>query len=75
MTPPPHWDEVERERADLGSLCSYRTDLGRAAGSVTVGVNRIEIDPGRRSTPLHVEGAGEEIFVVQGRLCSGYRAS
>lgn len=40
-----HWDEAERERAELGPLCSWVTDLGSAAGSVTVGVTRWEIDP------------------------------
>ncbi len=59
-----HWDEVEGERADEGAFRSTWTDLGRAAGSVTVGVKRVRVDPGARSTPLHMEGAEEEIFFV-----------
>jgi uncharacterized cupin superfamily protein len=39
-------------------------DLGRAAGSVDVGLNRIRIEPGRRPTPAHEHGAEEEIFYV-----------
>jgi uncharacterized cupin superfamily protein len=38
--------------------------LGRAAGSVTVGVNRVQLDPGEVSTPAHVHGADEEIFYM-----------
>jgi uncharacterized cupin superfamily protein len=61
-----HWDEVEREREELGPLASWTTDLGTAAGSVSVGVTRWQVDPGKRSTPAHVELAEEEIFYVLG---------
>jgi uncharacterized cupin superfamily protein len=59
-----HWDEVEGERNDEGAFRSTWTDLGRAADSVTVGVNRVRVEPGGRSTPLHMEGSEEEIFFV-----------
>src|SRR6266545_3505633 len=59
-----HWDDLERERAEVGPLCSYWTDLSTPAGSKTVRLNRIEVDPGKRSTPLHVENEEEEIFYV-----------
>jgi uncharacterized cupin superfamily protein len=59
-----HWDDVEREHAEAGSIAGWWTDLGKAAGSVRVGVNRIHVDPGKRSTPLHMEGDEEEIFYV-----------
>jgi uncharacterized cupin superfamily protein len=59
-----HWDEIEGEKADEGAFRSTWTDFGRAAGSVTVGVNRVQVEPGARSTPLHMEGAEEEIFFV-----------
>ena len=39
-------------------------DLGRAAGTKTVGLKRIRIDPGKWSTPLHRQSAEEEIFFV-----------
>ena len=40
--------------------------LGNAAGSVTVGVRRIELPPGGWSTPAHDHGREEEIFYVLG---------
>lgn len=59
-----HWDDVEREREEVGPLASWTRDLGTAAGSVSVGVTRWEVDPGRRSTPAHAELVEEEIFFV-----------
>src|SRR3954471_18288574 len=64
-----HWDDVERERRDVGDMRSWWRDLGAAAGSTAVGVQRIEIDPGARAGPVHVHGAEEEIFYVLG--CAG----
>jgi uncharacterized cupin superfamily protein len=61
-----HWDEVERERRDVGEMRSWWRDLGAAAGSTAVGVQRVEIDPGARIGPVHVHGAEEEIFYVLG---------
>ena len=61
-----HWDDVESERRERGHLAGSWRDLGTAAGSVGVGVQRIEVDPGRWSTPLHLEGGEEEIFYVLG---------
>jgi uncharacterized cupin superfamily protein len=61
-----HWGEVERERLEQGEIAAWATDLGTAAGSVDVGVTRYELDPGRRSSPVHVELVEEEIFYVLG---------
>jgi len=61
-----HWDDVEGRRNELGHLAAVWRDLGRAAGSVAVGLKRVEIDPGKWSTPAHVEGAEEEIVYVLG---------
>jgi uncharacterized cupin superfamily protein len=61
-----HWDEVDGERGEVGHLASVWWDLGEAAGSVSVGLQRIRIDPGKWSTPAHVELAEEEIFYVLG---------
>ena len=58
-----HWDEVDgtrRERAHIAA--TWRSLTG--SNSVTVGVRRITIEPGRWSTPLHLEGSEEEIFYV-----------
>ena len=61
-----HCDEVEGRRREAGHLGATWTDLGTAAGSVTVGVQRIEIDPEGWSTPAHSKGSEEEIFFVLG---------
>jgi uncharacterized cupin superfamily protein len=61
-----HWDETARELVEEGPLAAYWTELGDAAGSVAVGVNRIEILPSKRSGPVHTEGEEEEIFWVLG---------
>lgn len=61
-----HWDEVEARERELGHLAGGWRNLGTAAGSVTVGLQRIEIPPGRWSTPAHVHGQQEEIFYVLG---------
>jgi uncharacterized cupin superfamily protein len=45
-------------------MCGTWTDLGEAAGSQRIGVNRVQIDPGRWSTPVHRELDAEEIFFV-----------
>jgi uncharacterized cupin superfamily protein len=59
-----HWDEVEPVRRDIGHLRAEWTDLGRAAGSVNVGVRRIRLAPGEIPTPEHVHPVEEEIFYV-----------
>jgi uncharacterized cupin superfamily protein len=61
-----HWDEVERERRDVGEMRSWWRDLGEAAGSTAIGVQRVAVDPGARIGPVHVHGAEEEIFFVLG---------
>jgi uncharacterized cupin superfamily protein len=61
-----HWDDVEPYRRETGHLAGDWYDLGRAAGSVSVGLKRIRVDPGKWSTPAHAEGAEEEIFFVLG---------
>jgi uncharacterized cupin superfamily protein len=61
-----HWDDVPKLHQAAGHLGATWRDLGRAAGSVGVGVKRIEVDPDRWSTPAHVHGSAEEIFLVLG---------
>jgi uncharacterized cupin superfamily protein len=61
-----HWDEVERRRSERGEMAATWRMLGRAAGTRAVGINRIEIDPGRLSTPPHSHSVSEEIFFVLG---------
>lgn len=59
-----HWDDVEPRRPARRGLGGAWSNLGRAAGSVDVGVHRIQLDEGEVSTPAHVHGADEEIFYV-----------
>ncbi len=59
-----HWDEVDMDRAEVGHLGAVWSNLGVAAETRTVGVNRIQIDPGKWSTPYHRQSGEEEIFYV-----------
>jgi uncharacterized cupin superfamily protein len=59
-----HWDDVRGGRREAGHIAGTWYDLGSAAGTVGAGVKRIQVDAGRWSTPAHVEGAEEEIFLV-----------
>ena len=59
-----HWDDVESGRAETGHIAGVWTDLGSAAGTKTVGVKRIQVDPGKWSTPFHRQTGEEEIFFV-----------
>ena len=58
-----HWDQARTWRGERGHIAGTWWSLtGRE--SRTVGVKRIQVDPGMWSTPLHLEGAEEEIFYV-----------
>ena len=60
-----HWDEARTWRGERGHIAGTWWSLtGR--NSRTVGLKRIQIDPRMWSTPLHLEGAEEEIFYVLG---------
>ena len=60
-----HWDEARTWRGERGHIAGTWWSLtGRE--SRTIGVKRIQVDPGMWSTPLHLEGAEEEIFYVLG---------
>jgi len=60
-----HWDEAEASRGERGHIAgTWRSLTGRSSQSV--GVQRIQVDPGMWSTPLHLEGSDEEIFYVLG---------
>ena len=66
MTYVAHWDDASRRERHFGDIHGDWADLGDAAGTVRVGLRRIRIRPGARSTPAHVHGAEEEIFYVLG---------
>jgi uncharacterized cupin superfamily protein len=61
-----HSDDVEPRRKEVGHLAVFMRDLGSPAGTVSVGVTRWEVDPGKWSTPVHAELIEEEIFYVLG---------
>jgi uncharacterized cupin superfamily protein len=48
----------------FGHIKGVWRDLGRQAGTRTVGLRRIEIAAGHFSTPAHAHGSDEEIFFV-----------
>lgn len=48
----------------VGHIKGVWRDLGRQAGTRTVGLRRIEVAEGHFSTPAHEHGADEEIFFV-----------
>jgi len=60
-----HWDEVRTWRGERGHIAGTWSSL-TARNSRTVGLKRIQVDPGKWATPLHLEGAEEEIFYVLG---------
>ncbi len=64
-------DEARRDRVEWKpAAAAWWTDLGRAAGSVDVGLRLMEVDAGKLSVPLHIHSREEEIvFVLDG---SGY---
>ena len=61
-----HFDEAPARELAVGHLQGRWTALGEAAGSVRVGVRRIEVPEGSWSTPAHEHGREEEIFYVLG---------
>ncbi len=59
-----HFEDARSREFEIGHIRGRWTDLGRAAGSVGVGVRRIQVPVGGWSTPAHEHGAEEEIFYV-----------
>jgi uncharacterized cupin superfamily protein len=61
-----HWDEVPWTELQAGDVHADAQDLGRAAGTVGVGLRRARIRPGRRATTVHRHSAEEELYYVLG---------
>ena len=59
-----HFDDAPAREFEIGHLRGHWTFLGEAAGSVSVGVRRIQVPAGGWSTPAHQHGADEELFYV-----------
>jgi uncharacterized cupin superfamily protein len=50
----------------VGHIKGVWRDIGREAGTRTVGLRRIEVAPSHFSTPAHEHGGDEEVFFVLG---------
>ena len=61
---PVNWEDVPRRKVEVGPIAGTWCDLGTAAGAVQVGLRRIQVEPGRQSTPAHTHSGEEEIFFV-----------
>lgn len=59
-------NESAAREMSVGHISGVWRDLGRDAGTRTVGLRRIEIAPEHFSTPAHEHGGDEEIFYVLG---------
>jgi uncharacterized cupin superfamily protein len=59
-----HFEDAPGRDIEVGHLRGHWTLLGEAAGSVGVGVRRIQVPAGAWSSPAHEHGAEEEIFYV-----------
>jgi uncharacterized cupin superfamily protein len=59
-----HFEEAASREYEIGHIRGRWTGLGEAAGSVGIGLRRIELPAGGWSTPAHEHGREEEIFYV-----------
>ena len=58
--------DVEAVTVERPRVARTRRNLGQAAGSVTTGIQHVEVFPGKYSAPAHCHSLEEEIFVVLG---------
>jgi uncharacterized cupin superfamily protein len=63
---PVNWDDVPIRQVTVGPIEGAWRDLGTAAGSRLLGLRRVRIEPGKRSTPAHTHSGEEELFFVLG---------
>jgi uncharacterized cupin superfamily protein len=59
-------EDVEAVTVERPRVARTRRNLGRAAGSVTTGIQHVEVFPGKYSAPAHCHSLEEEIFVILG---------
>jgi uncharacterized cupin superfamily protein len=57
-------EDVEAVTVERARVARTRRNLGRAAGSVTTGIQHVEVFPGKESAPPHCHSIEEEIFVI-----------
>ena len=63
-TAPVNWDDVPVRQVTVGPIEGAWRDLGAAAGTRLLGLRRVQIKPGKRSTPAHTHSGEEELFFV-----------
>ncbi len=56
--------DVEPQRVERARVARTRRRMSAAAGSVTTGLQYVEVDPGMESTAQHCHSVEEELFVV-----------
>ena len=61
---PVNWDDVPVRQVTVGPIEGAWRDLGTAAGTRLLGLRRVQIKPGKRSTPAHTHSGEEELFFV-----------
>jgi uncharacterized cupin superfamily protein len=57
-------DDVEAVTVERPRVARTRRNLGRAAGSITTGIQHVVVVPGMDSAPPHCHSLEEEIFVI-----------
>ena len=57
-------DAVAPQVVERPRIARTRRNLGRAAGSVTTGLQHVEVHPGMLSAPLHCHSMEHELFVI-----------
>jgi len=57
-------EDVEPRVVERPRIARARRNLGQAVGSVTTGLQHVEVVPGKLSAPLHCHSLEEEIFVI-----------
>ncbi len=57
-------EDVEAVTVERHRVARTRRNLGRAAGSVTTGIQHVQVVPGKESAPAHCHSLEEEIFVI-----------
>ena len=56
--------DVDPETIERPRVVRTRRNLGRAAGSITTGLQHVEVAPGKESSTLHCHSVEEEVFVI-----------
>jgi uncharacterized cupin superfamily protein len=61
---PVNWEDAPTREVEVGPIVGVWRDLGVAAGTRGLGLRRIRVPAGGRTTPAHTHSGEEEIFFV-----------